>query len=132
MATDAATESSTADSSTTTSGTGAASTSPGTDGTGIEEGTGAATVAGNVGADMAETTWCGYASPANYSTSGNRTFFVNQSGDVLACRNNTAQYSGTTTVPTAGTAAFVQAGGMAGTVAANVTAADSEAWFVVN
>lgn len=80
-----------------------------------------------------EVMWCCYAWPASFGNSGKRSFFVNQSGDVLACRNTTAQYSGTSPVPTAGTAAFVTAGNdMGTTVAANVTAADSEAWIVVN
>ncbi len=79
-----------------------------------------------------EVMWGCYAWPASFGNSGKRAFYVNQSGDVLACRNNTAQYSGTGTVPTAGTAAYVSAGAMTGTVAANATAADGERWVVVN
>ena len=37
--------------------------------------------------DLAETAWCAYAWPAAYQQSGNRTFFVNQAGDVLATEN---------------------------------------------
>ncbi|MCA8941818.1 MAG: DUF2950 family protein [Planctomycetes bacterium] len=88
--------------------------------------------ASSVDPAMSEVMWACYAWPASFGNSGKRTFFVNQSGDVLACRNNTAQYSGTTSVPTAGTAAYVTAGGMNGTVAANVSGADSERWIVVN
>ena len=67
---------------------------PASDGLGVEEATGAGdSLDGNVGADMAETTWCGYAWPANYSTSGNRTFFVNQTGDITS--TDSSSYSGT-------------------------------------
>jgi prepilin-type N-terminal cleavage/methylation domain-containing protein len=85
-----------------------------------------------VDAAMSEVMWGCYAWPASYGNSGKRTFMVNQSGDVLGCRNSTAQYSGTTNMPVAGTAGYVNASGMDGTVAANVTGADNEAWFVVN
>jgi prepilin-type N-terminal cleavage/methylation domain-containing protein len=34
-------------------------------------------------ADLAETTWACYAWPSSYSTSGNRSFFVNQTGDII-------------------------------------------------
>ena len=47
--------------------------------------------------DLAETTWCCYAWPVNYNQSGNRTFFTNQAGDVIACE--TEDYSGTGSGP---------------------------------
>ena len=37
--------------------------------------------------DLCETTWCAYAWPANYGNTGNRTFFVNQGGDIVATEN---------------------------------------------
>ena len=64
-----------------------------------------------------------------------RTFFVNQSGDVLSSKNTqaTGSYSGTTKEP-AFSAAFIN--GSSGTldckVAANTTALDGEIWVVVN
>jgi prepilin-type N-terminal cleavage/methylation domain-containing protein len=36
-----------------------------------------------IDADLAETTWCCYAWPVNYGQSGNRTFCVNQAGDIV-------------------------------------------------
>ena len=42
----------------------------------------------SVDPDLAETTWCCYAWPVNYNQSGNRTFFVNQAGDVLGCEDS--------------------------------------------
>jgi type IV pilus assembly protein PilA len=81
----------------------------------------------------AEVMWCCYAWPSSFGNSGKRAFFVNQAGDVLACRNATARYSGGTTTPTAGTAAFVPgASTMSSTVAANTLSGDGERWIVVN
>ena len=54
-------------------------------------------VAGILDPDLAETTWCCYAWPVNYNQSGNRTFFTNQAGDVIACE--VAAYSGTAAGP---------------------------------
>ena len=48
--------------------------------------------AGSVDADLCETTWCAYAWPANYGNTGNRTFFVNQGGDIVATESS--DYSG--------------------------------------
>jgi prepilin-type N-terminal cleavage/methylation domain-containing protein len=87
----------------------------------------------SVNAASSEVLWGCYAWPSSFGNSGKRAFFMNQAGDVLACRNTTQQYNGTTKTPTAGTAAFLNASApMSGTVAVNVTAADSERWIVVN
>ena len=50
-----------------------------------------------IDADLVETTWCAYAWPVNYGQSGNRTFFTNQGGDVVA--TEFAAFSGTTPRP---------------------------------
>lgn len=86
--------------------------------------------------DNCETTWCCYAWPASYQTSGNRAFFVNQQGDVIQTRNQgtNQQYSGTTTVPEAD-AAFLSPAtddSIMGVVAVGTTATDGESWFAVN
>jgi len=71
----------------------------------------------------AEVLWACYAWPSSYGNSGKRTFFVNQSGDVLGCRNSTQQYNGSTKTPTAGVAAFSSATvSMSGTIASNTVA----------
>jgi len=44
--------------------------------------------------DLCETTWCAYAWPANYGNTGNRSFFVNQGGDIVATENSA--YTGAT------------------------------------
>ena len=85
--------------------------------------------------DLAETTWCGYAWPANYGNSGNRTFFVNQTGDITSTDWNL--YTGVTAidVPTAG-AAFQTGGGgiqfITGLVAVGTPGMDTHMWRQVN
>ena len=92
---------------------------PGAAGVGVAEfaGGGAGTdgVGTGIDSDIAETTWCAYAWPANYGNTGNRSFFVNQGGDIVATENTT--YTG----PTAGPAA--DAAFRAGSVANAITGA---------
>ena len=98
-----------------------------------EAATGGASGVNIISAD-AEVMWCCYAWPSSYGNSGKRTFFVNQSGDVLSCRNATQRYSGAGNAP-AGTAAFdvvVATPTMASTIAANTSGQDGEVWTVVN
>ena len=82
-----------------------------------------------VNADLSETTWCCYAHPVNYGQSGNRTFFTNQGGDVVATEKNT--YSGTGAGP-ASDAAFKVAGSITGAVAIGVAGSDGNVWKQVN
>jgi prepilin-type N-terminal cleavage/methylation domain-containing protein len=97
-----------------------------------EEAAGGGATAGQVNPARAEVLWCCYAWPTSYGNSGKRTFFVNQGGDVLGCRNSTQQYSGATR-PIAGTAGYLNAGStMSGTIASNTVSADGETWVVVN
>jgi prepilin-type N-terminal cleavage/methylation domain-containing protein len=97
-----------------------------------EAATGGAT-GGQVNAAAAEVLWACYAWPTSFGNSGKRAFFVNQTGDVLSCRNSTQQYSGPSGGPVAGTAAFQNAGSsMAGTLATNASGADGARWIVVN
>jgi len=85
-------------------------------------------------ADMSETTWCTYSWPANYSTSGNRTFFVNQTGDITS--TDDSAYSGTGDFDTANAeAAFVAsatATQITASVAVGTTGADGNTWKQVN
>ena len=54
-----------------------------------------------VDAGQAEVLWCCYAWPATAGNSCNRTFFINQTGDVLATNGATVRYSNSVpTVPT--------------------------------
>lgn len=87
----------------------------------------------DISASNSEVLWCAYAWPSSFGNSGKRTFFVNQFGDVLSCRNNEQRYSGTAN-PVLGNAAFLSGtGGLMGDrVAANNTGIDDERWLVVN
>ena len=76
--------------------------------------------------DIAETTWCAYSWPTNYGNTGNRTFFVNQGGDIVATEDNT--YSGPANGPTAN-AAFGGAGAtITGSTATGMTGRDNNFW----
>ena len=81
--------------------------------------------------DLAETTWAAYAWPQHFGTSGNRTFFVNQTGDLVTTED--ASYSG----PDPGGAPFdfasayaspAGAGSITGHVATGVTGFDGNVW----
>ncbi|MCB9877390.1 MAG: prepilin-type N-terminal cleavage/methylation domain-containing protein [Planctomycetes bacterium] len=86
----------------------------------------------DVDAGMAETMWCCYAWPQTRGNSGNRTFFINQAGDVLATNGAATAYTSTTTVPLY-SAAFVStsSGTLNSAVAANTVAVDGNTWVVV-
>jgi len=76
--------------------------------------------------DIAETTWCCYAWPANYGNTGNRTFFVNQGGDIVTTEDTA--YSGTGNGP-GSNAAFAGAGAtITGPVATGMTGRDGNFW----
>ena len=107
---------------------------PGAAGIGVVE-VSTGTFAAPVNNDLAETSWCCYSWPASYSTSGNRTFFVNQTGDIVGTEN--AAYSGPGTLALAGTAgaAFKSGGALTnitGLVAVGVTGRDGFRWKQIN
>jgi hypothetical protein len=80
---------------------------------------------------MAETTWCCYAWPVNYGNSGNRTFMVNQTGDIVTTEFNT--YSGDTAPP--GSAGFFLpriANSITGLTAVGTEGGDENIWRQVN
>ena len=101
---------------------------PGPAGVGAGEPTGGFTAA-MINADLSETTWCAYAWPVNYQQSGNRTFFTNQGGDLIATEKNT--YSGTGNGPPPD-AAFKVAGAITGSVAIGALGSDGNTWKQVN
>jgi prepilin-type N-terminal cleavage/methylation domain-containing protein len=87
-----------------------------------------------VDAGQAEVLWCCYAWPATAGNSGNRTFFINQTGDVLATNGATVRYSNS--VPTVPTYAVAFSGAIGTTsmgvgVAANTLGKDGNTWVVV-
>jgi hypothetical protein len=79
-----------------------------------------------VDADLAEVTWCCYAWPGSYGGSGNRTFFVNQSGDIIT--TDASAYSGPGNGPDP-SAAFRGAGTtITGIMATAMTGRDGNFW----
>lgn len=82
-------------------------------------------------ADLTEQHWCCYAWPAKAGQSGQRAFFINDSGDVLVCQNKDGNYSGATKAPKPG-AAFITAGDMRAKLAANQKSSDGQTWTVVH
>jgi prepilin-type N-terminal cleavage/methylation domain-containing protein len=84
--------------------------------------------------DLAETSWCCYAWPSSYSTSGNRSFFVNQTGDITGTDN--VNYSGTGDFTAANAGAAFKSGGaatnMTGLVAVGTRGRDGNLWKQIN
>jgi prepilin-type N-terminal cleavage/methylation domain-containing protein len=80
-----------------------------------------------IDADLAETTWCCYAWPANFGSTGNRTFFVNQGGDIIATEDDVYSASGS---GPASNSAFAPGGGatITGNVATGMTGRDGNFW----
>jgi hypothetical protein len=54
---------------------------------------------GPVHTDDAEVRWCAYAWPVAHGRSGTRAFYVDQSGEVWQCANETGAYDGTARPP---------------------------------
>ncbi|MFQ5845334.1 MAG: hypothetical protein ACE5JG_10155 [Planctomycetota bacterium] len=99
---------------------------PDTNGDPVKEDPNGGMAAGQADPDIAETTWCAYAWPANYGNTGNRTFFVNQGGDIVASEDST--YAGPNAGPAA-SAAFTGAGtSITGNTATGGTGRDGNFW----
>jgi len=84
-----------------------------------------------VDADLAETTWACYAWPENYGNTGNRTFFVNQTGEIVA--TDDPDYSGpdASGAPMTAGSAFAAPGPAAsitGRIATGLTGRDGNFW----
>jgi len=102
---------------------------PDATGAGVQEPQAGYAVGGGLDPDLAETTWCAYCWPVNYNQSGNRTFFTNQGGDLVATED--AAYSGTGNGPPSDSC-FQNAGGITGAVAIGTVGADGNTWKQVN
>jgi prepilin-type N-terminal cleavage/methylation domain-containing protein len=104
---------------------------PAADGTGVfETPTGAFT--GTVDPDMAEVTWCVTAWPVNSGLTGNRAFFANQTGDILA--TEATDYTGENPMFLGG-AAFQLPGpvnSLTGTLAIGTVGRDGNVWKPAN
>ncbi|MFO1077716.1 MAG: DUF2950 family protein [Planctomycetota bacterium] len=83
---------------------------------------------GSIDTDQAELGWSCLAWPVRRGNSGTATFFVNHTGEVLACRD--ATYSGTTSVPPpgAGLVGVAATQILGGEPAADTIGADGNLW----
>lgn len=86
----------------------------------------------DVDADLAETTWCCYAWPNNYSSSGNRCFAINQAGDIFFTDDK--RYSGKNPPDLEWSAAFRtgKTGSITGQVALGTMGSDGNFWWQAN
>jgi prepilin-type N-terminal cleavage/methylation domain-containing protein len=107
---------------------------PDASGVGVPEDDDGGMSTGTPDEDLAETTWCCYAWPANYNNSGNRTFFVNQTGDVTS--TTSSDYSGGDNAGSNLTAdaAFLTSttDSITGNVAIGTAGGDGNTWKQVN
>ena len=95
------------------------------------------TSSSNIDPDQAETTWAAYCWPANYSTSGNRTFFVNQAGDITSKDDPSLSGTGGMYGSGGGAAADAftgsgNANSITGSVAVGTVGRDGMTWKQVN
>ena len=81
--------------------------------------------------DLCENTWNCYAWPVNRNNTGNRTFMVNQSGDLIQTPGQLVQYDGTTTPIATGVEAYTGAD-MSTPLAIGVAGQDGNTWVSVN
>ncbi len=98
---------------------------PGPSGVGLGEPSGGFSPGGGQVPDLAEASWCSYAWPLTYSGSGNRTFFTNQRGEIVATEDS--RYSGSHSGPPPDSA-FENSGTITGVVAVGVAGADGNTW----
>lgn len=96
---------------------------PGPRGRGVGESEAGFDAGSGIDPDLAETTWCCYAWPAEPGAS-RLTFFMNQAGDVLATE---ADYAGPGGGP-APDAAFVRSGAITGKTATEQRGSDGNVW----
>lgn len=102
---------------------------PGATGEGIIELPGGGADA-SVNPDRAEAVWCVYAWPANYASTGRRTFFANQLGDILFTDSATYTGPGAPIAPGAAFAKPGPGGNIDGRIAVNQQGRDDNLWRV--
>jgi len=81
-----------------------------------------------IDSDLAEVAWCAYAWPQKFGVTGNKTFFVNQQGDITFTESKDYSGPGAPIPPGAG---FVPGGALTsitGIVAVNTTGRDGKLW----
>ncbi|MEE8104084.1 MAG: DUF2950 family protein [Planctomycetota bacterium] len=89
---------------------------------------------GTVDPDLAETTWACYAWPTSYGNTGNRSFFVNQGGDIIATEDPSYSGPNGSGAPMPAGAAFTGAAAsqtITGSLATGATGRDGNFWRTV-
>jgi type II secretory pathway pseudopilin PulG len=106
---------------------------PGPAGVGVLE-TRAGALGDVLDSTLCETTWCCYAWPTAYSKTGARSFFVSETGDIVA--TDAPVYSGGGRITPAKAGAALRAGGLesniTGQVAVGTKGRDGNFWKVIN
>ncbi len=89
---------------------------------------------GAVDAEIAETTWCAYAWPTRFGSTGNRTFFVSQAGDMITTMDSryTHDNAGGLLTPGAAFGGSGSATSITGCLAMNTTGRDGNFWKQAN
>jgi hypothetical protein len=106
---------------------------PGKDGAAVAELDKGGPDAAAIDAARAEVVWCLYAWPVAPGKSGQRVFFVDQGGCVLAASNDDNRYAGVAKMPPANAARAAGSDGkLSAPTAANVQGLDGQHWRVVN
>lgn len=82
----------------------------------------------NVDPAKAEATWCVYAWPANYGSTGRRTFFANQLGDVVFTDSSAYTGPGAPIAPGAALVPPGPGGNIDGRIAVNQQGRDGNTW----
>ncbi len=102
---------------------------PGQGGGNATENAGNGDLSGSVDVNASETVWCIYAWPEFATRTGNRTFFINQRGDIVA---TTGVYSESQSIGTTNAGAAFEAGGLVtaitGIVAVGTIGLDGNRW----
>ena len=107
---------------------------PGAKGAGVPE-TAAGALSAALDPTLCESSWCSYAWPSTYAHTGNRTFFINQSGDIVT--TDIAAYTGAGKFLATQGAAFSATSGSAvtsitGQVAIGTKGRDGNRWRPIN
>ena len=108
---------------------------PSAGGVGSQESSTSATALSPVlSTDLCETSWCCYAWPSAYAHSGNRTFFINQGGDITGTDYD--QYSGTGDFAAGNAGRAFKLGGSVGNMTALIAVGtkgrDNQIWKQIN
>ncbi len=103
---------------------------PGAFGDAIPEVSGTATLSAPINGEIAETTWCCYAWPKRYGRTGHRTFFINQTNEIVTTESHA--YSGPRSLDATNMGAAFAAGGdvrnITGQVATGTVGRDGNFW----